>query len=111
MALVLHVNCHEFIADLWSMLSIVAQTELLSLHLLLHLLVLFNLDAFGFNLLLPSDLIKALSEENYVHKHCFIEAFVHLLRDSEKVKSKDLIDKHLLAFWIAQVIVVALPRF
>ena len=55
--LVLHVNCYELIADLWSMLGIIHRTEEFSLDILLELHVCLKFDAFTLDLLAPSVLV------------------------------------------------------
>ena len=106
-----HEYCNKLIAYLRGMLGIVKQTVLLSLHLLLQLWIFLNLDTFTFNLLLPSNFIEAFPEENRVHKYSLVETLVHFLRDSVKVKSKDLINKHVLSVSIREVIIVLCPLF
>ncbi len=43
-SLVLHEHSHELIANLWSVLGVVEQTELLCLHVVLELRVVLQLD-------------------------------------------------------------------
>ena len=107
----LHVNCHEFIADLWSMFSIVNQAELLCVSLLFKVRLLFQLDALGLYFLLPADLVEALSEENSVHEDYAVEGVVYFLRESEKVEGENLINKHVVPFIILKVLIISLPAF
>ena len=106
-----HVNCHEFIADLRGVFSIVDQAELLGVSLLLEVRFLLQLDSLRFNLLLPANLIETLSEENGVHEHSAIEGIVYLLRKSEEVERENLIYEHVVPIAICKVLVVPLPAF
>lgn len=72
----LHIDGHEFVADLWRMLCSVYEAEL----------VLFKLiELFGLGLLitlpslLPSNFVETLSKEDDEGQHCAIEGIVDLL--------------------------------
>ena len=93
------------------MFSVVDQAELLVVSLLLQVRLLLQLDPFGLYFLFPTNLVEALSEENGVHEDYAVEGVVYLLRDSEKVESKDLIDKHVISLTICEVLIVSLPAF
>jgi len=106
---VLHVDSNELIADLWCMFSVVHKAELFSLHLSAKIFIFLNLDALRFNLLLPSDFIKALSEKDHVHKDYLVKVLIDLLRESVQVESKDFIYKHLLAILFTEIVIRSLP--
>lgn len=82
-SLVFHKYCDKLIADFGSMFSIISQTKLFSVHSLSKVWIFINLNALALNLLLPSDLIKALSEQDSIHKDSLVELFIDFLRDSE----------------------------
>ena len=107
--LVLHVYRHKFIADLWSMLSVVHKAELLGLNFKLELWVVVQLDAFGFNLLAPAILVQALSEEDNVGKYRLVVVLVNAVAHPVKIESKDLINQHLLTILVGELVVVSLP--
>lgn len=64
--LVLHVNGHKLVADLWSMLCIINQTKLLVGNIIFHFWIIFQFDALALDFLTPAILVEALAEENHV---------------------------------------------
>ena len=107
--LVLHVNCHELVANFRSVLRIVDRAEQLSLDILLQLHVGLKLDAFALDLFAPAVLIEALSEENDVGQDDLVVVFVDSIRHSIQIQGEDFIDKHILSISICKTIVVSLP--
>lgn len=81
----LHVYSNELIANLRGVFSIVYQAELLGLHFLAKILIFLYLDTLRFNLLLPSDLVQALSEEYHIHKDYLVEVLVDFNGDPVKI--------------------------
>ena len=74
--LVLHVDSHELIADLGGVFGVVHEAELLGLNVLLQVGVVVKSDSFTFDLLAPSVLVQALSEEDHVGQHDFVVVLV-----------------------------------
>jgi len=64
--LVLHVNGHELVTDLRSMLCIINQTKLFVGYIIFHFWIVFQFDALTLDFLSPAILVEALSEENNV---------------------------------------------
>ena len=91
-ALVLHVDSHELVADLRSVLRVVGQAELFLLHAVAELGLLVKLDSFTFNLLVPAELVQALAEKDGVGQDDLIELLIDSLGYSKQVESKDLVD-------------------
>lgn len=91
-ALVLHVDSHELVADLRSVLGVVGQAELFLLHAVAELGLLVKLDSFTFNLLVPTEFVQALAEKDGVGEDDLIELLVYSLGDPEQVESKDLVN-------------------
>ncbi len=109
-ALVLHKYGDKLIADFRCMLSIVGKTELLLLHALLKLRLVFDLDVLALDLLGPAELVQALSEQDGVGEDHAVEVGIHTLRDFPQVYSEDLIDKHGISLGVIQVIIIVLPK-
>ena len=107
--LVLHVNCHELVADLRGMLGVVHRAEQLSLDVLLEFHVRLKLDAFALDLLAPSVLVEALSEEDDVGQDNFIVIFIDPIRHSIEIQCENFVNKHILSVPIGKAIVVSLP--
>lgn len=100
--LVLHVNCHELVADLRSVLCVVHKAERLFGNLLLDLWVFFEFYAFALNLLAPAVFVEALSEEDDVGQHCPIVLLVDSIAHTVQVKREDLVNLHLLPVLVVQ---------
>ena len=107
--LVLHVNCHELVADLRGMLGVVHRAEQLSLDVLLEFHVRLKLDAFALDLLAPSVLVKALSEKDDISEDSAVVILVDPITHPVKVERKDLIHEHVLAVPVCQAVVISLP--
>jgi hypothetical protein len=103
----LHENSDELIANLRCMLCVVDQAELLTLRLDLPLGLLLKLDTLGLKLLRPAQVVQALAKEDGIGKRRPVELLVDPLRELEKIEREDLIDKHLLAFDLTEVFIVA----
>jgi hypothetical protein len=112
--LVLEVDRHEFVADLWGVLGVVVHAEIALLVSdrrirLLLLSVSSRVLVVALRLLLPSQLIEALSEENHIRKHgIYVELLFDLLGNSIKVQSKDLVDTHIRSVLLGKVLIVSL---
>lgn len=64
--LVLHVNGHELVTDLRSVLCIINQTKLFVGNVVFHFWIVFQFDALTLDFLSPAILVEALAEENHV---------------------------------------------
>jgi len=95
--LVFHVDGNEFITNFWSMFSIVNEAELFGLNVHFELWIILKSDALAFDLLSPSILVKALSEEDNICEHNFVVELIDSIAHSVKIKSKDLVNQHFLA--------------
>lgn len=82
---------------------------MLSGHFLFELWVVINVDVLALDLLVPADLVQALSEEDSVRENHLIKVIVDFLRDAVEVKCEDLINEHGVAISLSQLIVVASP--
>ena len=95
----LHVDSHKFVADLWRVLSCVHQTELVLLELV---------EFFGLRLLvalpplLPADLVEALAKEDDEGEYCAVECVVNLLAHSVEVEGERLIYEHIELLLLSQ---------
>lgn len=83
-----HVEGHELVADLGRMFSRIHETELFVTHLLSDVGLPLEVDLFRFNSFLPSDLVEALSEQNYEGHDSLVKRRVGLLRDLAKVQGE-----------------------
>ena len=92
------------------MFGVICETELLLFHAFLEFRVISYLDVFTLNLLGPSKLVKALTEEYSVRYDNPIERITDLLRKSVKVKSKDFINEHLRSIIISEIVVISTPK-
>ena len=106
---VLHVHRHQLVADLWRVLCVVDEAELLVGDLLLQVRPRLELDAFALNLLPPAVLVQALAEENHVRQHDTIVGEVDAVAHPVEIQGEDLIDEHLLSVLIVKQVIVALP--
>lgn len=112
--LVLKVDCHKLVADLGSVFGVVVHAEVALLLSNCRIrLLLFTISArvlvVALGLLLPAELIQALSEENDVRKHGFgVELLFYLLGNSIKVVSKDLVDTHIRSIVLSKILIVSL---
>lgn len=107
--LVLHVYRHKFVAYLWSMLGVVNQTKFFVLNVQLQLWIVVESDSLAFDLLAPSILIEALSEEDNVSHHSLIVILVDPVAHAIQVQCKDFVDQHFLSILVSKVVVIALP--
>ena len=105
----LHIYCHEFVANLWRMFCIVCKAELFFLHSITKFGVFLDLDIFTFNFLVPSKFVKTFAEEDCVGEYDLIEGVINSLRDAVQVQSKYLIDEHHLTVIVRKDVVVATP--
>lgn len=105
---VLQVHCHELVANLRSVLSVVIQTELafvLGIHIRRALAVFgATVLLFGLGFLLPADLVEALAEQDDIGKHSVEEEIVFdFFRDGPQIKREYFINQHRSAVFIVQV--------
>lgn len=107
--LVLHVYCNELVTNLWCVLSIVDQAELLCLDVLLKLWVGFKSDTFALNFLAPSIFIETFSEENDIGQNSFVIVLVYSVAHSVEIEGEDLVNQHLSPILVRQIIIVPLP--
>jgi CRISPR/Cas system endoribonuclease Cas6 (RAMP superfamily) len=73
---VLHVHGNEFIANFRCMLGVVHEAELLGLDVNFKDWVAFKSNAFTFNFLSPTVLVKTLSEEDNVGQYSLVVILV-----------------------------------
>ena len=107
--LILHVHCHEFIANFRCMLSVIDKAELLCLDVYLQDWVVLKSYAFALNLLSPSVLIEAFSEEDNVGHHRLVVSMVDSVTHSVQVKCEDFINQHFVSVLVSKVIIISLP--
>ena len=89
----LHIDSDEFIADFGGVFRCVSQAKLR--FILLHLIeILLFCLLIAFTALFPTDLVKALTEEDHECKDGAVEGIIDLLTHSVEVQGKDLIDLH-----------------
>lgn len=90
-ASLLHEHSDKFVANLWRMLCILRKTELIPLSLLSQVLILLNFETLTFDLFVPTELVKALTEEESVGNHDFVEALMHLPCNLPQVNGEDFV--------------------
>ena len=106
---VLHVYRDKFVAYLWSMFSVINQTKLFCFDIQLQLRVGIESNAFAFDLLSPTVLVEAFSEEDYVGHHSLVVILVDSIAHAVEIQSEYFIYKHLLSILISKVVIIALP--
>ena len=108
-AVLVHVDGHEVVADLRSVLCGVGKTELVVLRGLRQLGLLLEEDLVALHPLLPADLVEALSEEDDVGEDGLVEHLVGLARRPVQIQREDFVDQHIHLVVVVQFVVVALP--
>ena len=109
--LVLHVHCHELVADFWGVFGVVHDAEVLCLDVILQFWIVVQSDGFTFNFLSPSVLIEALSEEDNVGQNSSVVVLVDSVAHSVEVEGEDLVNKHVLSVFVGQIVVKSVPFF